>query len=204
MSLRFKLSNKYKLRKIGGSTIATKKLPPKIDDRVPVGSILLHAGTTPPADYLFCDGSSVSKYKYRKLYRVIRNRYGPSTATTFTLPNMVEKFPRGASGYGITSDTGAPGGSDTVTLVADNLPNHYHTTDADGTGYGIAKNGTNTWNGSFTTDNVGHEIDLKTAASKLTFINTTTDASGNDPVNNDDVTVTNPYIKLHYVIRYKN
>lgn len=52
---------------------------------VPIGSIVLWAGSTVPAGYLTCDGSSVAVTDYPKLYLAIGTSYGGS-GSSFTLP----------------------------------------------------------------------------------------------------------------------
>jgi len=60
---------------------------------LPIGIVLPYAGnTTPPADYLFCQGQYVSTTTYAALYAVIGNSYGSSTGT-FRLPMMMSGNP---------------------------------------------------------------------------------------------------------------
>jgi len=76
----------------------------------PTGSVIMYAGTGTPTDWLLCDGTAVSRTTYATLFGVIGTTYGVGNGTTtFNLPNMTSKFPRGAT----SPSTG--GGSDTHT-----------------------------------------------------------------------------------------
>jgi hypothetical protein len=63
-----------------------------------IGEIKISFNKTPPPNYILCDGSTVSISQYQKLYNLIGNIYGASTATSFTLPNFNSYFPIGANG----------------------------------------------------------------------------------------------------------
>jgi microcystin-dependent protein len=67
---------------------------------VPIGSILPWASTssTPPENYLICDGASLIRLDYSELFAVIGTVYGSESATTFNLPDMRG---RGTIGSGI-------------------------------------------------------------------------------------------------------
>lgn len=59
---------------------------------VPAGAIFPYAGTTPPAGYLFCDGSEQSINRYPTLFSVLGYRYRPQSLLlgfqTFGLPDL--------------------------------------------------------------------------------------------------------------------
>lgn len=63
---------------------------------VPVGAIFPFAGITPPAGYLFCDGSEKRRVDYPRLFAVIEYAYGaPNTLlgyNTFKLPDLRGRF----------------------------------------------------------------------------------------------------------------
>lgn len=64
----------------------------------PTGSIIAFAGNTLPDGYLLCDGSKVSRTTYKKLFDVIGTTYGAGDGTTtFTLPNLIDRFLEGSS-----------------------------------------------------------------------------------------------------------
>jgi microcystin-dependent protein len=77
-----------------------------LDLAMPVGSILPFAGAsvTPPAGFLYCDGSSLSTTTYANLYNAIGYTYGGSGGS-FLLPNTQGYFLRGAGTTGGYSAT---------------------------------------------------------------------------------------------------
>lgn len=75
----------------------------------PTGTIIAFAGNTLPKGYLLCDGSKVSRTTYKKLFDVIGTTYGAGDGkTTFTLPNLIDRFLEGSSAAGKYRDAGLP------------------------------------------------------------------------------------------------
>lgn len=73
------------------------------------GMIFAFAGNTLPDGYLLCDGSQVSRTTYKKLFDVIGTTYGAGDGkTTFTLPNLIDRFLEGSSAAGEYLDAGLP------------------------------------------------------------------------------------------------
>ena len=73
------------------------------------GMIFAFAGNTLPDGYLLCDGSQVSRTTYKKLFDVIGTTYGAGNGTTtFTLPNLIDRFLEGSSAVGQYRDAGLP------------------------------------------------------------------------------------------------
>jgi microcystin-dependent protein len=75
---------------------------------VPTGTIFPYAGTTPPAGYLICDGSAVSKTTYAALYALITTTYGAGDTNNFVLPDLRGMFVRGAGTHGSTLNGKTP------------------------------------------------------------------------------------------------
>jgi microcystin-dependent protein len=95
----------------------------------PTGALWMWAGGTPPVGWLLCDGSLVPISSYTALFAVLGNKWGGDGVTTFGLPPLVGRFPLGASP---AHPLGAvPGGSETKTIAAANLPPHAHTINHD-------------------------------------------------------------------------
>ncbi len=94
-----------------------------------VGEMKMFAGDTAPDKWLFCRGQSLSTSDYPDLFAVIGYTYGGS-GSSFLLPNMTGKFPRGTDPESSTSgyrNIGVNGGSTSVTLSESNMPSHTHT-----------------------------------------------------------------------------
>jgi microcystin-dependent protein len=88
----------------------------------PIGSGALWFTATPPANWLICDGSSLSTTTYAGLFAAIGYTYGGSGAN-FNLPNLQLNFPIGA-GAGLA--LGAVGGEANHTLAYGEMPAHEH------------------------------------------------------------------------------
>ena len=73
------------------------------------GMIFAFAGNSIPSGFLLCDGSQVSRTTYKKLFAVIGTTYGAGNGTTtFTLPNLIDRFLEGSSSAGQYRDAGLP------------------------------------------------------------------------------------------------
>lgn len=88
------------------------------------GMIYMYAGSTAPSGYLICDGSAVSRTTYSALFSIIGTAYGSGDGeTTFNVPNMSGRVSVGVSrNYALAS----VGGSESVSLIANDLPPHVH------------------------------------------------------------------------------
>lgn len=71
------------------------------------GVIQMFAGATPPAGWLLCDGSAVSRTTYATLFAAIGTTWGVGDgSTTFNLPDLRGRAPIGAgTGSGLTART---------------------------------------------------------------------------------------------------
>jgi len=98
----------------------------------PIGAVTAYAAATPPAGWLKCDGSLVSRATYPELFAVLGSTYGAGDgSTTFGLPDL-----SGRTIIGTGTATGAAGatahtlaqksGEEThVLAMVENTP-HYH------------------------------------------------------------------------------
>jgi microcystin-dependent protein len=63
-----------------------------LDEVMPIGSIKAYTGKVENMDsvpgWLLCNGSKISRIKYKKLYDVIGSLYGSTGPETFTLPDL--------------------------------------------------------------------------------------------------------------------
>ncbi|MBQ9043808.1 MAG: tail fiber protein [Eggerthellaceae bacterium] len=88
------------------------------------GVIQMFAGSAPPAGWLLCDGSAVSRTEYATLYAAIGDTWGAGDgSTTFNLPDLRGRATIGAgAGSGLTARTlGGTGGSEDAVI-----PYHRH------------------------------------------------------------------------------
>ena len=101
----------------------------------PAGIIMPFAGTVAPQGCLFCDGSAVSRTTYAALFAVIGTTYGEGDGdTTFNIPDLSGRVVIGVSN---SHALGTTGGSENVTLTADQLPAHTHVVPQHGHGNDI-------------------------------------------------------------------
>ncbi len=81
-----------------------------------VGEIKWYSGSTVPSGYLTCNGAKVSRTTYSNLFAAIGTNWGTGDgSTTFTLPNLINRVPQGATSAGTYKSAGLP-----------SLPSHQH------------------------------------------------------------------------------
>lgn len=70
----------------------------KSSSSVPTGAICFFATTAIPTGWLLCNGSNVSRTTYAALFAAIGTKFGAGNGrTTFTLPNLDERFIEGTT-----------------------------------------------------------------------------------------------------------
>jgi microcystin-dependent protein len=85
------------------------------------GELKMWPMSTPPAGWLICDGSVYSKALYPRLWALLGDTWGTSTATQFYVPNLKGKVPVGR-------DSGQTEFAAVAQLGGDkNLQSHTHT-----------------------------------------------------------------------------
>jgi len=98
-----------------------------------LGEIRMFAGNYAPEGWAMCNGQTLSIAEYPELYSLIGMTYGGDGQTTFALPDLRGRLP---VHMGKNKETGTEyplgqeGGTETVTLVSDQLPNHTHAVNA--------------------------------------------------------------------------
>ena len=148
----------------------------------PVGVIYMWGTTTPPTNYLLCDGSAVSRTTYASLYAVIGTTFGTGDgSTTFNLPNFKARNPIGYNSSNTKFDTmGETGGEETHTLDISEIPAHTHSLANE------ASNNVGSLTSNFRT----------VAASSGT---TATGSAGGGGAHN----VLDPYLTINFIIKYQ-
>lgn len=97
---------------------------------VPTGTIVAFAGATPPAGWLLCDGSEVSRTTFAELFAVLAGTWGIGDGlTTFNLPDLRGRSAVGSGGGPGLSErlVGELGGAESHQLSIDEMPAHNHT-----------------------------------------------------------------------------
>lgn len=94
------------------------------------GMIVFYGAASPPAGYLLCDGSAVSRTTYADLFAAIGTTFGAGNGTTtFNLPDLRGRSPIGTGqGSGLTNRAlAANGGEESHVLTTSELASHSHT-----------------------------------------------------------------------------
>jgi microcystin-dependent protein len=106
-----------------------------------IAEIKLFAGNFAPRDYAMCNGQLLPISQNQALFSLIGTMYGGNGTTTFGLPDLRGRVPiHQGQGPGLTNRVlGEMGGSETVTLTANELPPHTHNLQANtGPGTSVA------------------------------------------------------------------
>lgn len=81
----------------------------KIPDGELIGTVAAFAGNSLPDGWLLCNGSAVSRTAYVTLFSVIGTMYGTGDgSTTFSLPNLTDRFIQGNGSSGVVKSAGLP------------------------------------------------------------------------------------------------
>jgi microcystin-dependent protein len=116
------------LQLVGDPVNALDAAPKQYVDQVlPVGIIMMYGGTVAPPGgrWALCNGAELQTTDYPALYAVLGIAYGGS-AGRFNLPNLTDKFPRGAA-------PGATGGNADAVVAPHTHPiDHTHAAAATG------------------------------------------------------------------------
>lgn len=92
---------------------------------MPIGGIIMYGGSSTPANFLFCDGSAVSRTTYSLLFTAIGTNYGVGDgSTTFNLPDYQGVVPKGTGSQ--TINTREKTGPDLGVVQEDQMQGHYH------------------------------------------------------------------------------
>ncbi len=94
-----------------------------------IGEIRMFAGNFAPVGWLKCEGQLLPISQNTALFSILGTTYGGNGTTNFALPDLRGRVPMApGTGNGLTNtNLGDQQGSETVTLVANNLPPHSHT-----------------------------------------------------------------------------
>lgn len=87
----------------------------------PVGTIIQSASQSTPNGYLKCNGASISRSNYKKLFEAIGTTFGSDDNTTFKLPDLRGRFIRGFS-----DGSSIDGNREFGSIQEDDLKRHTH------------------------------------------------------------------------------
>lgn len=94
-----------------------------------MATIVMFAADFAPKDWAFCHGQLLSIAQNQALFSLLGTTYGGNGVTTFGLPDLRGRTPRGVgTGAGLpTIDLGEIGGINNVTITPNQMPFHTHT-----------------------------------------------------------------------------
>lgn len=153
------------------------------------GMIFAFAGNSIPSGFLLCDGSKVSRTTYKKLFNVIGTTYGAGDgSTTFTLPNLIDRFLEGSSAAGNYYSAGLPNLTGTVVDIYGNFD------------LGIAVNGN-----SFKGTRSGYRESVKNGCNEWQeqdYDGFSFNASWANTIYGSSDTVQPPALTIRYIVKY--
>lgn len=158
------------------------KMKQAINLNAPAGVISMYGGSTAPSGWLICDGRTVSRTTYSRLFSAIGTTYGAGNgSTTFNLPNLKGRVPVGLD----TSQTefnslGKAAGEKTHKLKIEEMPKHNHQINTN-------QSGTGQW----------WCLQVQNVERSSSGGYATNDTGGDQPHNN-----LQPYITVNYIISY--
>jgi microcystin-dependent protein len=96
-----------------------------------MGTIKLFAGNFAPRGFFTCEGQTLPISQYNALFSILGITYGGDGISTFKLPDLRGAFPTqctniSGSHPGGTYSLGQIGGTQSVTVTANNMPPHTH------------------------------------------------------------------------------
>ncbi|KFE68251.1 phage tail protein [Hyalangium minutum] len=93
-----------------------------------LGEIRMFSGNFAPSGWALCDGQLLSIAQNSALFSILGTTFGGNGQTTFALPDLRGRVPMGwGQGPGLSPRTiGEQSGSETVTLIATQMPAHTH------------------------------------------------------------------------------
>jgi len=92
-----------------------------------VGEIRMFAGNFNPSGWMFCEGQLLPISENETLFQLIGTTYGGDGQSTFALPDLRGRLPlHMGSNAGNTFILAQNGGSESVTLTTQQIPQHTH------------------------------------------------------------------------------
>ncbi len=93
-----------------------------------IGQIRMFGGNFAPVGHVFCDGRLLPIAEYDTLYALIGTTYGGDGVSTFAVPDLRGRAPlhMGQARSGTTYVQGQLAGTETVTLLTSQMPQHSH------------------------------------------------------------------------------
>ncbi|KQU78745.1 phage tail protein [Mesorhizobium sp. Root102] len=156
-----------------------------------VGEIRMFGFSRVPYGWFACDGSLQSIAQYEVLYTLIGTTYGGDGQSTFAMPNLSGRVPmHWGTGPGLSSHViGELSGTETVTLLPTQMPQHNHPMVATTVAANARSVGATVELGALVGDTM-YATDVSGANGFITAIPSTQPVGGNTPHDNTMPTLT--------------
>lgn len=165
-----------------------------------VGEIRMFGGNFAPAGWMLCEGQTLPISENDVLFNLIGTTYGGDGQETFQLPNLQSRVPNHqGTGTGLSNYVLAQqGGTESVTLTVQQIPQHNHTATA--VSGGAASTGTPANNTVLadcnTTTTATYVVPFNAANAQLALApNTISQVGGNQPHEN-----VQPFLCVNFII----
>lgn len=168
-----------------------------------VGQFMYVAFNFAPKGWAFCNGQTLAINTNTALFSLLGTTYGGNGTSNFQLPNMQGRVPvHMGQGPGLSPYTlGQVGGTETVTLISSNLPQHAHSLSLTARVPASSGNADNPAPAGNNPANSVHALNYSSAApnvnmsSTVSISGTTGSAGSNQPVS-----IMQPYTVLNCII----
>jgi microcystin-dependent protein len=148
-----------------------------------LGEIRMFAGNFAPVGWALCNGQLMSISQNAALFAILGTTYGGDGISTFGLPNLMGRVPmHWGQGAGLSSYViGEMTGTETVTLLQNNLPAHSHPLNAN-TGGGNQAGPSGNW---LAVESTGTSMNYSNTPPNASMANSSIGLTGsNIPINN--------------------
>jgi microcystin-dependent protein len=163
-----------------------------------LGAIFIFAGNFAPRGYQLCQGQILPISQNAALFSILGTTYGGNGTTTFALPDLRGRAPIGqGTGTGLSPvGLGQVGGSQNVSILASNMPQHNHLVNVS-TSPGGQPGPANNFIAPGIDSQGGNVLGFNTAA---TAGNTLAPTSVSFAGQSVPLSVQNPYLGINYII----
>ena len=201
--------------KLADQSVTAAKLMPGA--ATPTGTVSMFAASSPPAGWLVCDGSAVSRTTYAALFGLTGATYGAGDgSTTFNLPDLRTRVAVGLSSTVTEFNAlGMTGGEVKHTLSVAEMPSHTHVQNAhshlqDAHGHSLNSDVScyssaqdDGWIVNNNNPDRIHAIDVQrnVAANNTTATNQNTTATSQNTGGGQAFSVLQPYVVVNYIIK---
>ncbi len=162
-----------------------------------IGMIAMFGFNFPPRGWMLCNGQLISIAQNSALFALLGTTYGGDGVQTFGLPNLQSRVPIGmGTGPGLSNyQIGQTGGTENVTLLSTQMPQHNHIMTASGDGPTQATASGASLASQGRTGGTMPVVYANGATTPVNMASATSLAGGNQPHNN-----LQPYLAINYSI----